>query len=319
MKTLWLYIGLSIVCLPLAGTAAPLLGNLDVPVASLQYVTGYAGNYAPFPDEGTVELPGGTFMQYQSLTIQVLDDGGTPLLYDAATQTIALRASGTRLSLQCANPQTGVTYSLDRFAITQTAHSGWQDVYYVPLVEANGRSPMVLDGDTYTWQSPGDISVIEVSITSEGTGNVIQSLHLDYSEVVLPAPVITGPTSGFSGTGTVTITSSVPSAAIYYTTSLTEDGQTTPTPSSTLYTGPITIEHSTWVSAIAVMSGYASTPADAFFYANGGLTALPAVLSAVPAGEIARYSLDGRKVDTLYHGVVIARYTNGAAHKLIAR
>jgi hypothetical protein len=69
----------------------------------------------------------------------------------------------------------------------------------------------------------------------------------------LDAPVSTPAASPAAGTyevSTVTLTSSTTGAAIYYTT----DGST-PTTSSTLYTGPFTLSSSATVRAIAVKSG----------------------------------------------------------------
>lgn len=68
------------------------------------------------------------------------------------------------------------------------------------------------------------------------------------------SPVVASPAGGtFATTQSVTLTSPTPGASIYYTT----DG-TDPTPSSTLYTGAISVSATTTLKAIAVESG---TPA----------------------------------------------------------
>ena len=69
------------------------------------------------------------------------------------------------------------------------------------------------------------------------------------------APPILSPGAGtYTTPQSVSITDSTPGAAIYYTT----DG-TTPTTSSTPYTGPITVSSTQSIEAIAVASGYANS------------------------------------------------------------
>jgi hypothetical protein len=53
---------------------------------------------------------------------------------------------------------------------------------------------------------------------------------------------------------TVTLSDATPGAVIYYTTN-----QSTPTTSSTLYTGPITVTGSVYLQAIAVAPGYSQS------------------------------------------------------------
>jgi Chitobiase/beta-hexosaminidase C-terminal domain/Pectate lyase superfamily protein len=68
------------------------------------------------------------------------------------------------------------------------------------------------------------------------------------------ATPVLSPASGtnFSGTQAVTLSDATPSSTIYYTTN-----GTTPTTSSTVYTGALSITSTTTVQAIAVASGYA--------------------------------------------------------------
>src|SRR6202041_3341567 len=64
------------------------------------------------------------------------------------------------------------------------------------------------------------------------------------------------PASGtsFSSTLSVSITDATPSATIYYTTN-----GSTPTTSSSVYSGPITISATTTVNAIATASGFSQS------------------------------------------------------------
>jgi hypothetical protein len=67
-------------------------------------------------------------------------------------------------------------------------------------------------------------------------------------------PTFNVPAGPYSSAQTVTISSTTPSATIYYTT----DGST-PTTSSTAYTGPITVSTTETVNAIAIATGYSAS------------------------------------------------------------
>jgi len=70
-------------------------------------------------------------------------------------------------------------------------------------------------------------------------------------KISAPKPTFTPAAGTYTGAQSVTISDSAANAAIYYTT----DG-TTPTKSSTAYTGPITVSTNETVKAIAIVSGY---------------------------------------------------------------
>jgi glucuronoarabinoxylan endo-1,4-beta-xylanase len=67
-------------------------------------------------------------------------------------------------------------------------------------------------------------------------------------------PTFSVPSGTYSSAQTVTISDATPGATIYYTT----DG-TTPTTSSTQYTGPITVSSTETIEAIATASGYSTS------------------------------------------------------------
>ena len=79
-----------------------------------------------------------------------------------------------------------------------------------------------------------------------------------YKEVTMPMPIITPGTGEYTEDQTVTITSSIEGATIYYTTDAT-----TPTTSSAVYSEPFTVSETTTIMAIAVKDGKTSSVATA--------------------------------------------------------
>ncbi len=82
---------------------------------------------------------------------------------------------------------------------------------------------------------------------------------------VVSTPTASPASGTFSGPTAVTLSTSTPDASIYYTT----DGSM-PTPSSSLYAGPITISRSTILKAIAVKSGMLRSNMATFTYSMQG-------------------------------------------------
>jgi Chitobiase/beta-hexosaminidase C-terminal domain len=79
------------------------------------------------------------------------------------------------------------------------------------------------------------------------------------------APVITPPSQSFDGSISVSISTATAGATIYYTTN-----GSTPTSSSSRYTGPFTLSATATVQAIGVLKGYTnSSPTSATYTSNG--------------------------------------------------
>jgi N-acetylneuraminic acid mutarotase len=90
-------------------------------------------------------------------------------------------------------------------------------------------------------------------------------------------PVISPSGGSFTTSASVTITDSTPNALIYYTT----DGVTTPTTSSTLYTGAITLTTTETIRAVAMAANYLnSAVASQTYTVNLPTAAQPTILPA---------------------------------------
>jgi uncharacterized membrane protein len=98
------------------------------------------------------------------------------------------------------------------------------------------------------------------AVTANGDGVVGQLTSGDAYLALVKANHSATPTYSprpgtYTGPQQVTINDTAPTATIYYTT----DGST-PTTSSTVYTGPITISVTTTIKSIATVAGYPKSP-----------------------------------------------------------
>lgn len=92
------------------------------------------------------------------------------------------------------------------------------------------------------------------------------------------APVFSPGAGAYAAAQSITITDTTPAAAIFYTT----DG-TTPTTSSVVYSQPIAVSSSATIEAMAVASGYASSPVATAAYTITLPNPVPTVTSLSPA------------------------------------
>ena len=123
--------------------------------------------------------------------------------------------------------------------------------------DANDLSKILWESDTNAARdTPGPANKFSVPVVTNGKVYVAAVKELSVyglfnQSPVAAAPIIAPNGGNFSGPQTVTISTTTASASIYYTT----DG-TSPTPASTLYTGPITISSNKTLRAIATATGF---------------------------------------------------------------
>ena len=137
--------------------------------------------------------------------------------------------------------------------------------------DANDLTKPIYESDiNATRDSAGPANRYSIPVVTNGKVYVATQKEIDIFGLLngdsqAAAPAVNPDGGAFSTPQTVTLSTSTSSASIYYTL----DGST-PTTSSTLYTGPITISTGTTLNAIAVASGYIQSPVSTaiFTFAN---------------------------------------------------
>jgi uncharacterized repeat protein (TIGR03803 family) len=124
--------------------------------------------------------------------------------------------------------------------------------------------------------------------TDFGCG-VVFKFAADVNRPDAAAPTFSPPGGTYNSSQTVTISDPTANAAIYYTT----DGST-PTTSSTLYAGAITVSSSETIQAIAAASGVANSP-----IASAAYTISPADFSLTAASSDLTLAAGGQKTDVI--------------------
>jgi hypothetical protein len=150
------------------------------------------------------------------------------------------------------------------------------------------------DGSTPTTRSTvysGPISVsvsqtINALATAPGYSNpsAVGSAVYGIGSSVVATPAFSPAAGTYSSTQTVTISTTTPSATIYYTTN-----GSTPTTSSTVYAGPITVSSTETLQAVAVASGYSTSAVGSATYTIGK----PMLNTLLSVALVAHVSVNG--------------------------
>ena len=165
-------------------------------------------------------------------------------------------------------------------SIAATSLTVNQAVYFTPVTGSGGTAPLSYsispalpaglsfgtgDGGIYGTPTVASATTIyTVTVTDANGATATATFSLTVNQATLtPAtsPIFTPGSGAYTSPQSVTISDATPGATIYYTTN-----GTTPSTSSTQYTGAITVSSTETIEAIAVASGYSNSAAASATY-----------------------------------------------------
>jgi hypothetical protein len=217
---------------------------------------------AVYPSAGALQIAASEFGEYFKGLIDEVR------IYNKALTAAEVQALYQEQAAQ--TPQTvaapvitpnGGSFTSSASVTIQTATSG-AAIYYT----TNGSTPTQ---SSTLYAGPISIASTTVIKTKAFKNGYNASAEASASFTITPAPTVATPTinpngGSFTSSASVTIQTATAGASIYYTAN-----GSTPTQSSTLYTGPISIASTTVIKAKAFKSGYsASAEASASFTLN---------------------------------------------------
>ncbi|MET0136470.1 MAG: chitobiase/beta-hexosaminidase C-terminal domain-containing protein, partial [Kibdelosporangium sp.] len=190
--------------------------------------------------------------------------------------TTLLSSGGVAVAADYTQNVTPVNATQAQIAFAPTTPALYVDVHYISPNAGQQNHRMTNSGGT--WQhTVGSLTagfVLDYWFTYEKSGPQFDTPHFSYTHSGTGSTVATPTFSPAGGTyanaQSVTLATSTASATIRYTL----DGST-PTASSTLYSGPITISASTTVRAIGLRSGMTDSPVATAAYVIGTPVATP--------------------------------------------
>jgi len=248
------------------GTTSTTLSLTTSEAATCRYATNSGVAYGSMTN--TFSTTGGIS---QSTMASGLQNGNTYSYYvrcqdsagnmDASDFPIIFSVAGSQAATPTFSPAAGTYMSAQTVTISDSTSGA--AIYYT------------IDGTTPTTSSSVYSGQITISSTETVEAMAVASGYSQssvgsavYTITSSPATPTFSPAAGqYTGTQTVIISDSASGATIYYTT----DG-TTPTTSSSVYSGPITVSSNETLEAIAVVSGYpqSSVGSAAYTITTGG-------------------------------------------------
>jgi hypothetical protein len=209
-----------------------------------------------------------------------------------------------------------------QISFTPTTTALYVDVHYIS--PNAGQQNVRMTNNAGTWQhTVGSLTngyVMDYWFTYEKSGPQFDTPHFSYTHSSTGSTVATPTFSPAGGTyptaQSVTLSTTTAGASIHYTLN-----GTTPTASSALYTGPITITANTTVNAIGIRTGMTNSAVGSASYVIGTPVATPTfsppggnyataqsvTLSTATSSATIRYTLDGSTPtasSTLYSGPI---------------
>jgi hypothetical protein len=226
-------------------------------------VTGYTGTVSFTSSDGQATLPAAytytssdagvhTFsVTFQTVGLQTLTAKDSIEGVTATASTTVTSSISTPAATPTFSPAPG-TYSTTQSVTISDTTSG-ATIYYT----TNGTAPTT---SSTVYSGPITVASTEtieaIAVASGYTNSAVGTGLYTISSVSTPAatPAFSPAPGTYSTTQSVTITDATSGATIYYTTN-----GSTPTTSSTVYSGPITVASTETIEAIAVASGYSNS------------------------------------------------------------
>jgi hypothetical protein len=195
--------------------------------------------------------------------------------YTLGTQTATVTVAKESQTITFAAPASPVNYGVAPITLSASASSGLVVAFNVV------SGPGTISGSTLAITGAG---TVVVAANQAGNTNytaatqVTQSIEVNVIGVAA-TPTFSPVAGTYTSAQTVSISDTTSGATIYYTT----DG-TTPTTSSTVYSGAITVSSTETLQAIATANGYStSAVASAVYIINIPTNSVPAISGISPA------------------------------------
>ena len=186
----------------------------------------------------------------------------TPTTPGTRTATLTGTSGASTGTASVTGVATGGTVSTPTFSPAGGTYSGAQSV---SIADATVGSTIYYTLDTSTPTTASTVYTGPISVAASetiralaaytgSTNSSVASAAYVITAAVAPTPTLSPGSGSYTSAQLVTISDTLSGAAIYYTI----DG-TTPTASSTLYTGPISVTVTQTINAIATATGYANS------------------------------------------------------------
>jgi hypothetical protein len=236
--------------------------------------------------------------------------------YTAGTQTATVTVAKESQTITFAAPISPVTYGVAPITLSASSTSGLAVTFSVV------SGPGTVSGSTLTITGVG---TVVVAANQAGNTNYASATQVTQSIVVnvigaAATPIFSPVADTYTAAQTVSISDTTPGATIYYTTN-----GTTPTTSSTVYNGAISISSTETLEAIATATGYSTSAVATAAYTIAN--PLPAISGVSPAftnagGTLFTLTVNGSgfiATSTVYWGASALTTTYVSATQLTAQ
>ena len=247
-----------------SGTATNSTGPVFVSSYLTSTQTGtftFQGDVTPVGDSTTTPTENGLFALSNG-PATILQNLATIALFDT-DGVIRVRNGGAYANTTAVTYIAGHTYHV-RMVVNIPAHT--YDVYVTP---SGGSEVQIASAYAFRSEQASVTQLDHWDLVAEGNGIRVSNVMVTGTGQTA-APTFTPAAGTYTSTQTVTISTTTPSATIYYTTN-----GTTPTASSTVYSSPVSVSSTQTLQAIATASGYSTSAVGSAAYTISPLAATP--------------------------------------------